>query len=149
MFSCKYVNIIWAMEWRFLVADCNCVFVDSDREFWTQDLSWNSSLDSCHWLQLVSQCLDTSTRVAEDVIAGKRSVVIKGKGSLYFCTFIIHPTNIVLGGKLLSVHISRNHNSSNRWTNSDEILHSCCICPEEVHERKRNPGTEKWMLSTL
>jgi len=45
------------------------------------------------------------------VIAGKRSVVIKGKGSLKV-TLIIHPTNIVLGEKLLSVHISHNHNSS-------------------------------------
>lgn len=54
-------------------------FTVSMKEFWLSDRTWNSSVESCRWLAIVSSCLSTASEVADSLLKSK-TVVLKGNG---------------------------------------------------------------------
>ncbi|KAL4228305.1 protein-tyrosine phosphatase [Mactra antiquata] len=69
---------------------------DTEREFYTQDVNWYSSLDDTKWLQHVSKCLEVSAEVTQYIVHSKRTVVIQEQSGCELSCLVCSVAQILL-----------------------------------------------------
>jgi Myotubularin-like phosphatase domain len=72
---CHVLIVTWKNEgWHLIV-----VYLATVVDLWHSDQTWFSSVEDCHWLSIVSQCLTVANKVAEDIDENQQTIILQGK----------------------------------------------------------------------
>ncbi|XP_064608736.1 myotubularin-related protein 10-B-like isoform X2 [Liolophura sinensis] len=72
------------------------VVIDSEKDFWSTDLTWFSSLENTKWLQSVQSCLLLAVSATKEMEENERTVILKEAGGRDFSCVVSSLVQLML-----------------------------------------------------